>query len=359
MPNNPITQEELYEYGILRSLTPPAEVVGALSPPYFPAGYFLVPPYDVNGPVLWRKFHAEYISEGLIDPERLGTGYIGDGNLFLADDGTWKVISAGGGGDMLQATYDVDGDGVVDSAERIEIIVRNSTGTTLTKGTVVYLNGATGNRPNAVRAQANTEATSSKTFGFVVADITNNSDGYVASNGTLHDLDTSAFANGAALWLSPTVAGGWTTTVPQEPNYSVFLGYVARSHPTLGRIVILVKNGYELNELHDVFVPSPSHGDLLQWDSVQAYWKSFTPNFSTASNFIIDYDYNIAGLRNGNNTNFSTTVPYKPGTTRVYLNGQRLTPGATYDYLEVSANQIGLFYTPVPSDRLIIEYETI
>lgn len=318
---------------------------------------------------LWTWKHVEhyldllgdYFNKLPVTPETTGvTSIIAGSNITITPlDGTGDVTISADGGDMLQATYDVDGDGVVDSAERIEIIVRNSTGTTLTKGTVVYLKGATGNRPNAVRAQANTEATSSKTFGFVVANINNNSEGYVASNGTLHDLDTSAFANGAALWLSPTIAGGWTSTVPQEPNHSVFLGYVARSHPTQGRIVILIKNGYELNELHDVFVPSPSHGDLLQWDSVQAYWKSFTPNFSTSSNFIIDYDYNIIGLRNGNNTNFSTTVPYKPGTTRVYLNGQRLTPGADYDYLEVSANQVGLFYTPVPSDRLIIEYETI
>ncbi len=70
-------------------------------------------------------------------------------------------------GDMLKSTYDTDNDGVVDSAERTEIIVRNSTGTTLTKGTIVYLSGATGNRPNALRAQAHTEATSSKTIGMV------------------------------------------------------------------------------------------------------------------------------------------------------------------------------------------------
>jgi len=95
MPNNPLTQEELYEYGVLRSITPPAEVVG-LVPPYFPAGYFLVPPHDVDGPVLWRKFHAEYISEGIIDPDRLGTGAVGDGNLYLADDGTWKPASVDG-----------------------------------------------------------------------------------------------------------------------------------------------------------------------------------------------------------------------------------------------------------------------
>ena len=95
MPNNPLTQQELYDYGILRSLTPSAEIVGALSPPYFPAGYFLVPPHDVNGPVLWRKFNAGYISEGIIDRNRLGTGSTGAGNLYLADDGTWKVVSSG------------------------------------------------------------------------------------------------------------------------------------------------------------------------------------------------------------------------------------------------------------------------
>jgi hypothetical protein len=94
MPNNPLTEQELYDYGILRSLTPPREVVGNV-PPYFPAGYFLVPPHDVDGPVLWRKFHAGYIQEGIIDPNRLGTGVVGDGNLYLADDGTWKAVSSG------------------------------------------------------------------------------------------------------------------------------------------------------------------------------------------------------------------------------------------------------------------------
>ena len=97
MPNNPLTEQELYDYGILRSLTPPAEVVGRLSPPYFPAGYFLVPPHGVDGPVLWRKFHANYIQEGIIDADRLGTGSTGTGNLYLADDGTWKAINTSGG----------------------------------------------------------------------------------------------------------------------------------------------------------------------------------------------------------------------------------------------------------------------
>ena len=269
MPNNPLTPQELLTY--LQ-----ASAQNGINPPALPFGYVYATPPTTDGGIALRKFDAAYISTGIIDPNRLGTGATGAGNLYLADDGTWKPVSGGGGGggDMYKSTYDVDNDGVVDSAERIQIIVRNSTGSTLTKGTVVYLIGATGNRPNAVRAQANSEATSSKTFGFVVSDIANNADGYVACAGTLHDLDTSAFADGVALWLSPTVAGGWTTTVPTEPNHSVFLGWVARSHPTQGRVVLHIQNGYELNELHDVNVPSPTNGDLLQWDSVNAYWKN-------------------------------------------------------------------------------------
>lgn len=78
-----------------------------------------------------------------------------------------------------------------------------------------------------------------------------------------------------------------------------------------------------------------------------------------SSNFIIDYDYNIIGIKDGVNTNFNTSQDFKTGTTRVYLNGQRLTPGAEYDYVEASTNQISLFYSPMPSDRLIIEYEQL
>jgi len=180
-------------------------------------------------------------------------------------------------GDMLKSVYDTDVDGVVDSAERIQIVVRNSTGSTLTKGQIVYLSGATGNRPNAVLAQANTEATSSKTIGMVIANIANNADGQVAVNGTLHDLDTSAFTAGDTLWLSATTAGGMVAnTPPIEPNHAVFIGYVARSHPNQGRVVLAIQNGYELNELHGVLITSPANNNVLAYTSATDIWENKT-----------------------------------------------------------------------------------
>ena len=179
-------------------------------------------------------------------------------------------------GDMLKSVYDTDDDGVVDSAERVEIVVRNSTGVTLTKGQIVYLSGATGNRPNALLADADTEPTSSKTIGMVVADILNNADGNVAVNGTLHDIDTSSFTAGDTLWLSQTAGAMQANTPPSEPAHAVFIGYVARSHPNFGRIVLAIQNGYELNELHGVQVSGEANRQGLFYNSTSGLWVNRT-----------------------------------------------------------------------------------
>lgn len=187
----------------------------------------------------------------------------------------WQTpTGGGGGGDMYKSTYDADNDGVVDKAETVQITVRNSTGSTLSKGQVVYLSGSTGNRPNAILADASTEATSSKTIGIVVADILNNTDGQIAVNGTLHNLNTNSFADGDTLWLSTTPGGYVANTPPAEPNHAVFIGYVARAHPTDGRLVIQIQNGYELDELHNVIITNPLNRHTLFYNSSTTLWEN-------------------------------------------------------------------------------------
>jgi hypothetical protein len=63
-----------------------------------PEKYILATPISGYGFPAYRLFDAAYISTGIIDPNRLGTGSTGAGNLYLADDGTWKAVSGGGGG---------------------------------------------------------------------------------------------------------------------------------------------------------------------------------------------------------------------------------------------------------------------
>jgi hypothetical protein len=187
-------------------------------------------------------------------------------------------------GDMTKAVYDTDDDGVVDFAKAVKTKVRNSTGAVLHKGHIVYLSGSTGNVPNAVYAQANNDANSAQTFGVVYADIANNSNGFVVMLGAIDTLDTRTTApnpftsdtlvDGQVIYLSPTTAGHITNVKPSAPNHLVYVGYVIRTSPTNGTIEYRIQNGYELDELHDVSVLSPTSQDYLYYDGGTSLWKS-------------------------------------------------------------------------------------
>jgi len=203
-----------------------------------------------------------------------GTGY---GTYSITGQEIIDAASSGGG-DMLKSVYDPADTGIVLSASKEMVDVINKTGSPIPEGSIVYLksSSSSGTHPEILLADADTEATSSKTIGWVIANIANNADGYIGVSGSQHNLDTSAFADGDALWLSAATAGAMTATMPTQPNHSVFIGYVARAHPTLGRIIYLIKNGYELQELHNVLITSVANNDGLFYDSATSLWKNKT-----------------------------------------------------------------------------------
>jgi hypothetical protein len=161
-------------------------------------------------------------------------------------------------------------------AKNLEVYVRNQSGASIPAGSIVYISGATGNRPLITLSQANNDANSAQTMGFTKTAIANNAFGYVIVRGEVENLDTSALTEGAQLYLSPTVAGAYTTTKPTAPQHLVYVGIVIRSHPTLGTILVAVQNGYELHELHDVALSSEANNDLLTYESSTDLWKNKT-----------------------------------------------------------------------------------
>jgi len=160
------------------------------------------------------------------------------------------------------------------NARNLEVQVRNQSGSTIAAGSIVYISGATGNLPLITLAQANNDANSAQTIGFVKTSIANNGTGYVIVRGVLENIDTSALTEGVQLYLSPTTAGTWTTTKPSAPQHLVYVGVVIRTHPTLGTILVAVQNGYELHELHDVALASEANNDLLAYESSTDLWKN-------------------------------------------------------------------------------------
>lgn len=162
------------------------------------------------------------------------------------------------------------------SAESLITECYNDTGDTLTKMTVVYINGRNGNLPTIVKAQADGESGSSKTYGVVAEDILDNHSGTVVSFGALIDLDTNQFsaAEGSTLYLSPTVAGGITTAKPSAPNHLVSIGKIIRNHNNQGIIQVYIQNGLEIDELHNVSVSSVAHNDILVYNSGTSLWEN-------------------------------------------------------------------------------------
>ena len=151
--------------------------------------------------------------------------------------------------------------------------VRNATGSTLTAGTVVYINGATGNKATVAKAAATSDSTSAQTLGMVTVDIPNNTDGNVTVIGTVSNLNTFGLTEGTQLYLG-TTPGTYTTTKPYAPTHLVYVGVVTRAHNSLGTIQVKVQNGYEMDELHNVSATSPANANGLFYNTSTSLWEA-------------------------------------------------------------------------------------
>ena len=194
---------------------------------------------------------------------------------------------------------------IISQAQNLVTEVYNKSGATITKGTVVYINGGQGNLPSIAKALATGDATSAQTYGIVQADITNNNNGYVVAAGRLGDLDTQAFTEGTQLYLSATTAGTYTSTKQYAPNHLVYVAIVVRAHPTQGVIEVKIQNGYEMDELHNVAAQSPSNGDILQYVTSTSLW---TKTAGTTTNIAEGTNLYYTEARVNANTNVAANT---------------------------------------------------
>lgn len=160
------------------------------------------------------------------------------------------------------------------SASMITQTVKNTSGSTMPKGSVVYISSATGGDASVSLSDADSEATSSKTLGLLASSIANDALGQVVTEGILSGLDTSSATAGDSVWLSSTAGGFAFAAPPAKPAHSVYLGVVLRVHATEGEILVKVQNGYELEELHNVAIASVADKNVLQYDAASSLWKN-------------------------------------------------------------------------------------
>jgi hypothetical protein len=138
--------------------------------------------------------------------------------------------------------------------QEVVMYVRNTTGSQISDGEVVMVNGSQGNKPTITLAQADTVANARKTIGVATQPIPNNSNGFITLIGNVRDLvlDDGTYTEGDVVYLSSTVAGGITLT---QPDISVELGHVLATSSggnTNGILSVNINNESAVHELEQV-----------------------------------------------------------------------------------------------------------
>ena len=156
---------------------------------------------------------------------------------------------------------------------------------TLTKAnyTAVRVSGATGQRLSVEYAKADIDLNSADTIGLVTETIATNQEGFIITMGQLLEINTTGslqgetWADGDVLYLSPSTAGRITNIKPTgATGHIVVMGYVEYAHAVHGKIYVKIMNGWELDELHNVYINGVANNNLLAYESSTSLWKNKT-----------------------------------------------------------------------------------
>jgi hypothetical protein len=214
---------------------------------------------------------GEYeLKAGQVEFDQTPTGTAGVGVMRWNDSDGTLDLGLKGGNVTLQL-----------GQEQVARVV-NKSGVNLLESAyqVVKVTDAQGQRLTVDLAQGNNDANSTDTIGIVTENIDNNQEGFITTSGIVRNINTTGslqgetWNDGDVLYLSPTTAGAITNIKPTAPNHTVILGYVVYAHAVNGKIFTKCDNGYEIGELHDCYLPTPSNNDGIFWNSTNLRYEN-------------------------------------------------------------------------------------
>jgi hypothetical protein len=174
------------------------------------------------------------------------------------------------------------------SAESSFYLVRNNTGSTILKGTLVSATGAEPSGRVDVGPFESTGLQDSelRVMGVATSNISNGSNGTVMTFGALKNIDTrgtvssaiavgdETWAEGDILYAHPTVAGKLTNVRPQ---HDLAIAFITVRHQSSGQIAVrIIPSNSHLEWLHDVEIDTAAAGDLIVRNSANTLWENQT-----------------------------------------------------------------------------------
>ncbi len=156
--------------------------------------------------------------------------------------------------------------------------VRNNTGSSIPKGSAVYVTGGIANSPILLVDLANNnDITQARRFiGLTTTTIENNSFGKVITSGVIEGLNlpSSEWEVGECAYI--TTNGEYTNTPPEKGLIAIRVGMVIRVGNDTGAILVFSRFQPFLGMLSDVDISDPQDNEVLTYDSILGIWKNKT-----------------------------------------------------------------------------------
>src|SRR6056300_1039031 len=260
---------------------------------------------------------------------------------FPSADGTadQAIITDGAGTLSFSAVSD---------GQTVKIECKNSSGSTITKGTPVYVTGTVGSsfRVEVAPADASNSA-KMPAVGVLETDLAHNGEGYAVTGGLLKNLttdpiDSTNTASNDTIYVK--AGGGLTMTKPTGTNLIQNIGKVGRVNSSnAGSIVVssilrtndlpnIAQNNiwlgnassvptatsHTVGNISDVTLSSLSDGQALVWDNTSSYWKNSTISAGSTS---LNVEKNILA---GDGSTVAFTVSssiVSENNTQIYIDG--------------------------------------
>jgi hypothetical protein len=231
--------------------------------------------------------------------------------------------------DGALSVYNAEADVTLQVGQENWTRVRNNTGTTVTNGTVVRLNGAQGDVPTVERAQSLAMSGSvnvlNQILGVATHNIEDNSFGYITTQGLVRGLNTNAFNDGDTLFVGTGSSGILTNIPPRAPYEIIPVGVCVKASPgTSGIIYVAVQQPIDFSDLSSVRVTgSYSYGDLWVYKQSGSFgvWEhtdQLSGSYGITGSLIISSSNNTNDFRVGakklfvsasGNVGIGTTTP--------------------------------------------------
>ena len=141
------------------------------------------------------------------------------------------------------------------NGQEVRIRVFNNTGSIIVNGSAVTIVGITLDDVVQIELAISSDKTSSlNTIGIATHDIGIGEYGWATTTGSVGDVDTSAYTEGSAIYLSETVAGAYQLTRPPSPSYEVRMGGVLKQNATTGKLFAetrIITNDHDNNKFYN------------------------------------------------------------------------------------------------------------